>query len=87
MCRELPRVFPPPFQPHIHRLLNVHPNKPGVLREINNILSEYNISSQLLSTNKNIGYLIIDIDSEVSKEVLGKIKSRKDLSICTRILF
>lgn len=76
----------PPLQ-YKHRLLNVHYNRPGALRLINEILSDYNVSSQVLGTTPNIGYMVIDVDSEVSKEVLEKICERKDVSIRTRILF
>ena len=45
-----------------HRILNIHQNKPGVMREINNILSVYNLESQLLRTAELIGYLVADVD-------------------------
>ncbi|HEY2509532.1 MAG TPA: phosphoglycerate dehydrogenase, partial [Polyangiaceae bacterium] len=47
-----------------HRILNVHRNVPGVLRDINRIVSELNanIHAQVLSTDANIGYLIMDLD-------------------------
>src|SRR5262249_19242296 len=54
-----------------HRILNVHRNVPGVLRDINRIVSELhaNIHSQLLSTDIDIGYLIMDLDQNVSEDV------------------
>ena len=41
------------------RILNVHRNVPGVLRDVNRIVSEHqaNIHSQMLSTDAEIGYL------------------------------
>jgi D-3-phosphoglycerate dehydrogenase len=53
------------------RILNVHRNVPGVLRDVNRIVSEHsaNIHSQMLSTDADIGYLIMDLDHEVSEEV------------------
>jgi len=71
-----------------HRILNIHRNVPGVLRDINKIVSDLNanIRAQLLSTDAEIGYLIIDLDQDVSKDVK---KAVADLptSIKTRILF
>ena len=69
-----------------HRVLNVHRNVPGVLRDINRVVSELgaNIHSQLLSTETDIGYLIMDLDQDVSVQVCEGI-SRLDTSIRTRI--
>ena len=54
-----------------HRILNVHRNVPGVLRDINHIVSDRNanIRSQVLATDPNIGYLIMDLDQDVSDDV------------------
>ncbi len=47
------------------RLINVHKNVPGVLGGINSIVSQagINIHSQQLSTDEEIGYLIMDIEA------------------------
>jgi D-3-phosphoglycerate dehydrogenase len=57
------------------RILNVHRNVPGVLRDVNRMVSEHsaNIHSQMLSTEAEIGYLIMDLDHEVSEEVYTSI--------------
>ena len=71
-----------------HRILNIHKNVPGVLRDINRIIAEMggNIRAQYLSTQGDVGYLIIDIDQAISHEV--KIRLEKlDTNIRTRILF
>jgi D-3-phosphoglycerate dehydrogenase len=71
-----------------HRILNVHRNVPGVLRDVNRIVSERNanIHSQLLSTDADIGYLIMDLDQDVSREVREDIAAL-DTDIRTRILY
>jgi D-3-phosphoglycerate dehydrogenase len=71
-----------------HRILNIHRNVPGVLRDINKIVSDLNanIRAQLLSTDSEIGYLIIDLDRDVSKDV-KKAVAELPTSIKTRILF
>ncbi len=77
-----------PQAPGTHRILNVHRNVPGVLRDVNHIVSELNanIHSQMLSTDAEIGYLIMDLDQDVSNDVR---KAIADLptNIRTRILF
>jgi D-3-phosphoglycerate dehydrogenase len=70
----------------VHRLLVIHKNVPGVLSKINNLLSEYNVSAQVLGTMEQIGYLIIEIDREVSMEIKQKMKELQD-GIKVRILF
>jgi len=69
------------------RILNVHRNVPGVLRDINKIVSDLNanIRSQTLATDSNIGYLVMDIDQDVSTEVYRGIAAL-DTNIRTRIL-
>jgi D-3-phosphoglycerate dehydrogenase / 2-oxoglutarate reductase len=74
--------------PGTHRILNVHRNVPGVLRDVNRIVSERNanIQSQMLSTDADIGYLIMDLDQDVSHEVREAIAGL-ETSIRTRILY
>jgi D-3-phosphoglycerate dehydrogenase len=71
-----------------HRILNIHRNVPGVLRDINRLIAEMggNIKSQYLSTTNDIGYLITDVDCSISGAVKDKIESL-DTNIRTRILF
>ncbi|HEY5938933.1 MAG TPA: phosphoglycerate dehydrogenase [Kofleriaceae bacterium] len=77
-----------PLTPNAHRILNVHKNVPGVLRDINRIVSDKNanIRSQVLSTDPDIGYLVMDLDNDVSQDVKREIGAL-DTSIKTRILF
>jgi D-3-phosphoglycerate dehydrogenase len=73
--------------PGAHRVLNVHRNVPGVLRDINRLVSDRhaNIRSQFLATDANIGYLVMDIDQDVSNEVFQDIAALPT-SIRTRIV-
>ena len=74
--------------PGKHRILNVHKNVPGVLRDINHIVSDKgaNIDAQVLATDANIGYLVMDIDQAVSLDVKNAIAALKT-SLKTRILY
>jgi len=71
-----------------HRVLNIHRNVPGVLSAINRIIAEMgaNIQAQYLSTLGDVGYLIIDIDREMSAAVRDQIDAL-ETSIRTRLLF
>ncbi len=71
-----PAMEIPEKLPEGSRVTNVHRNVPGVLGEINSIVSRAgaNIRAQYLSTNKHIGYLIMDLEavkgaSDVAKEI------------------
>jgi D-3-phosphoglycerate dehydrogenase len=77
-----------PLAKGAHRILNVHKNVPGVLRDINRIVSDHNanIRAQLLSTDPDIGYLIMDLDQDVSQDVKRGVAGLPT-SIKTRILF
>jgi D-3-phosphoglycerate dehydrogenase len=84
---NFPQVDAPPT-PEKHRILNVHRNVPGVLRDINRIVSEKgaNIASQVLATDPDIGYLVMDLDQDVSLDVKNAV-AVLDTSIKTRILY
>jgi D-3-phosphoglycerate dehydrogenase len=77
-----------PLIPGTHRILNVHRNVPGVLRDINKIVSDLNanIHAQVLSTDANIGYLVMDLDQDVANPVCEAIAGLKT-DIKTRILY
>jgi D-3-phosphoglycerate dehydrogenase len=71
-----------------HRILNIHRNVPGVLSAINQIIAGMgaNIRAQYLETRSDVGYLIIDVDSDISAAVKNSI-DELDTSIKTRMLF
>jgi D-3-phosphoglycerate dehydrogenase len=76
-----------PLIPNTHRILNVHRNTPGVLRDINKIVSDFNanIHAQVLSTDANIGYLLMDLDQDVANPVCQAIAGLQT-DIKTRIV-
>lgn len=75
-------------QQGVRRIQNVHKNEPGVLGEINGIISKAgaNIQGQFLSTDEKIGYLIMDVESE-NIESLVKDIEKSSRNIRTRIVF
>ncbi len=76
-----------PKTPAAHRILNVHQNVPGVLRDINRIVSDANanIEAQVLATDPQVGYLVMDLARHLSAEVHEKVAALPT-SIRTRIL-
>jgi D-3-phosphoglycerate dehydrogenase / 2-oxoglutarate reductase len=77
-----------PVQKEAHRILHIHQNKPGVLSEINRLLSDMdiNILGQYLKTNEHIGYVVLDIDKKHKEKVLDEM-NRVNYTIKTRILY
>jgi D-3-phosphoglycerate dehydrogenase / 2-oxoglutarate reductase len=67
------------------RLVNIHRNVPGVLKDINRILSEYgaNIQSQSLKTDTELGFLVVDLDQPITDDLVRSINGLKT-SVRTR---
>lgn len=74
----VPALALPP-QEGTHRILHIHNNVPGVLSEINTQLSKHkiNIVGQYLKTNENIGYVVLDVDKQLSAKALQLLKEVK----------
>lgn len=77
-----------PVKDGTSRILNVHKNEPGVLGEINGLISKAgaNIEGQYLSTSAKIGYLVMDLQSSQAKALAGEIE-KLSRSIRTRVVF
>lgn len=84
---NFPEVALPNYQ-QAHRIMNIHENKPGMMAYINEIFSAEgaNVLGQFLQTSGDIGYVVIDIDSEHDPEVFKTKLKAMDGSIRTRIL-
>ncbi len=71
----VPALALPP-QEGSHRILHIHKNVPGVLSAINGALSQnkINIVGQYLKTNDSIGYVVVDVDKQLSKRAAQLLK-------------
>ena len=83
----VPALALPP-QEGSHRILHIHKNVPGVLSEINTQLSnnKINILGQYLKTNEEIGYVVLDVDKQLSNRALQLLKEVKE-TIKVRMLY
>jgi D-3-phosphoglycerate dehydrogenase len=77
-----------PAQEGAHRILHIHNNVPGVLSQINTLLSKnkINILAQYLKTNDTIGYVVLDVDKHLSKHAIDLLRSVKE-TIKVRMLY
>lgn len=84
---SIPALSLPP-QEGAHRILHIHKNVPGVLSQINTLLSEnhINILGQYLKTNDTIGYVVLDIDKHLSKNAMELMRSVKE-TLKVRMLY
>ena len=66
-----------PIHAGTSRLLHIHKNQPGVLREVNQTFADLNINiaAQFLQTDSDMGYVVVDINSDQSAAVLEKLKT------------
>jgi D-3-phosphoglycerate dehydrogenase len=76
-----------PAVPGNHRLVHLHKNVPGVLASINRVLAEHgvNVEGQLLRTRDELGYVITDIGSSYSEEVIEELRAM-DVTIRVRTI-
>ena len=83
----IPSISLPPVE-NAHRILHIHNNVPGVLSAINTVMSKnkINIVGQYLKTNEEIGYVVLDVDSKLSKTAISLLKEVKH-TIRVRMLY
>lgn len=70
------------------RVCHVHKNQPGVLKQVNDVLSPYNVEKQYSDSKGDIAYLMADI-ADVSPADVNKLKdliSQTNANILTRLL-
>lgn len=79
-----------PSRPTGTRFLHIHRNQPGVLGHINTVFSRHaiNIESQILQTDAEIGYVVVDADVALEKgeAVLNELRAL-DGTLRARILY
>jgi D-3-phosphoglycerate dehydrogenase len=77
-----------PLHENAHRILHIHKNVPGVLSEINTLLSSHkiNILGQYLKTNDEIGYVVLDVNKSLSHEAFELLKEVNE-TIKVRLLY
>lgn len=76
-----------PVKEDAHRILNIHRNQPGVLSQVNEILSRasVNVLGQHLQTTPEVGYVVIDVDQDGAR--LKEKFDQVDGVMRTRILY
>ncbi|KAI9445131.1 hypothetical protein H4582DRAFT_1845362 [Lactarius indigo] len=75
-------------QPDHVRICHVHINQPGVLRQVNEVLSPYNVEKQYSDSKGDVAYLMADIADVGPQDVnrLREMISKTSANILTRLL-
>ncbi|KAG1825868.1 uncharacterized protein BJ212DRAFT_1475238 [Suillus subaureus] len=70
------------------RVCHVHSNQPGVLKQVNEVLSPYNVEKQYSDSKGDVAYLLADI-ADVSPQDVNKLRemiNHTSANILTRLL-
>lgn len=71
-----------------HRFIHIHHNVPGIIARINQVMADHamNIEGQYLKTNKDLGYVITDVNMRYDPLVISDLK-KIEHTIKFRILY
>lgn len=85
---NFPEVSLPVHGARASRLLHIHENRPGMITKINQIFAEQgiNIAAQYLQTTPEIGYVVIDVETDGAQTALQLMKAIPG-TIRARLLF
>lgn len=85
---NFPEVSLPQMRKDVSRLLHVHRNVPGIMRQINEIFAAHNINvaAQYLQTNQDVGYVVMDIAHDDPHQIVPLLKAIDGTLKC-RVLY
>ena len=85
---NFPEVSLPAKRVDVSRLLHIHKNVPGVMRKINEIFAnlDLNVAAQYLQTTADVGYVVMDINTNDPEKVVPLLKEIEGTLKC-RILY
>jgi len=71
------------------RVIFVHQNRPGVLRQVNSILGDHNVDKQSSDSKGDVAYLMADVSDVSFSEIKSLYESLESLTsrILTRVLY
>ncbi len=85
---NFPEVSLPEKRENVSRLLHIHTNVPGIMRQINEVFAreDINVAAQYLQTNAEVGYVVMDIHCDKPEPLIQKLKEINGTLKC-RILY
>lgn len=71
------------------RVIFIHSNRPGVLRQVNSILGDHNVDKQMSDSRGDVAYLMADISDVNAGDIKSLYENLESLSskIMTRVLY
>ena len=69
------------MKPNLKRISIINKNVPNKIGEVTSILANYglNIEDMLNQSKGEVSYMLLDIDGEISNEVIEKLKGLNDI--------
>lgn len=85
---NFPEVSLPEKREGVSRLLHIHTNVPGIMRQVNEIFAKKNINvaAQYLQTTESVGYVVMDVHSDKPEELVPLLREINGTLKC-RILY
>ncbi|KAI8607298.1 D-3-phosphoglycerate dehydrogenase [Chytriomyces sp. MP71] len=85
---NFPEVDLKPLSGKVVRVVNVHHNVPGVLKQVNKLLSDCNIEKQICDSKGSVAYLSADLEvnADTNIDVIVKGISAMPENIMTRLI-
>lgn len=85
---NFPEVSLPEKREGVSRLLHIHTNVPGIMRQVNEIFAKKNINvaAQYLQTTESVGYVVMDVHSDQPEELVPLLREIDGTLKC-RILY
>ena len=82
------RPISQPQKDHV-RIIFIHQNRPGVLRQVNSILGDHNVDKQTSDSRGDVAYLMADVSDVSNDQIKSLSESLEALSsrIMTRVLY
>ena len=73
---NFPEVSLPEKRANVSRLLHIHTNVPGIMRQINDVFAsqDINVAAQYLQTTGDVGYVVMDIHSDKPEAIVPLLK-------------
>ncbi|KAF8473957.1 hypothetical protein BDZ91DRAFT_712885 [Kalaharituber pfeilii] len=82
------RSIPQSQENHV-RVIFIHQNRPGVLRQVNSILGDHNVDKQTSESRGDVAYMMADVSDVSFSEIKSLYESLESLGakIMTRVLY
>jgi D-3-phosphoglycerate dehydrogenase / 2-oxoglutarate reductase len=76
---NFPNIEVPRSNKKCSRIVHIHQNVPGVMKELNQILEPYKVEGQFLEVKESIGYCLIDVENNQVDKIVDEMSKMSTL--------